>query len=576
MKIALAQLNYVPGDTEYNSRKIISAIGKARAQDAEIVIFSELAVTGYPPLDLLNREEIIAASMDAVREIASHCTGIAAIVGAPSPNTGVYGKGLHNSAFFMYDGKVKAVINKALLPTYDVFDEARYFEPGNLFQTVEYKGLKIAVTICEDIWAEQPCADSGICRLYGITPLDELIRDEPRLIVNIAANPFAHNRIRVREEIFRKNALDYNLPLISVNQTGGNTDLIFDGSSVVIDASGRISEKLAFCAEELRVVDLPLERTDDLPGEFPGELPGGVRGGGDGVTIEGATARAEQGYPDDMTPYIHKALITGISDFFAKSSQQKAVVGLSGGIDSAVVLTLAAEALGPENVTALLMPSLFSSEHSLTDSVKLAERLGVAYHTVSIEEARLVIEKTVEPLFGNRPADVTEENIQARIRAVILMAFTNKLGGMVLNTSNKSEAATGYGTLYGDMTGGLAVIGDLYKTEVYRLAGEINSVKEIIPEQIINKPPSAELRADQRDTDSLPPYDLLDAVLYRYIDLERSPAKIIGEGYDSAVVKKIVGLVRSSEFKRKQAPPVLRVSFKSFGSGRRIPIISRY
>lgn len=576
MKIALAQLNYVPGDTEYNSRKIISAIGRARAQDAEIVIFSELAVTGYPPQDLLNREEIIAASMDAVREIASHCTGVAAIVGAPSPNTGVYGKALHNSAFFMYDGKVKAVINKALLPTYDIFDEARYFEPGNLFQVIEYRGLKIAVTICEDIWAEQPSADRGICRLYGLTPLDELIRDEPRLIVNIAANPFAHNRIRVREEIFRKNALDYKLPLISVNQTGGNTDLIFDGSSVVIDASGRITEKLAFCAEEMRVVDIPLERTGDVFVAVPGELPVGVRGSGDGVTIENAAARVEGGYPDDMTPYIHKALITGISDFFTKSGQQKAVVGLSGGIDSAVVLTLAAEALGPENVTALLMPSLFSSEHSVTDSVKLAERLGVMYHIVSIEEARLEIENTVKPFFGDRPDDVTEENIQARIRAVILMAFTNKLGGMVLNTSNKSEAATGYGTLYGDMTGGLAVIGDLYKTEVYRLAGEINSEKEIIPEHIINKPPSAELRAGQRDTDSLPPYDLLDAVLYRYIDLERSPAKIIEEGFDSAVVKKIVGLVRNSEFKRKQAPPVLRVSFKSFGSGRRIPIISRY
>jgi NAD+ synthase (glutamine-hydrolysing) len=571
MKIALAQLNYVPGDTEYNSRKIISAIGRAREQDAEIVIFSELAVTGYPPLDLLNREEIIAASMDAVREIASHCTGIAAIVGAPSPNTGVYGKGLHNSAFFMYDGRVKAVINKALLPTYDIFDEARYFEPGNLFQAIEYKGIKIAVTICEDIWAEQPCADRGICRLYGITPLDELIKDEPRLIVNIAANPFAHNRIRVREEIFRKNAIDYNLPLISVNQTGGYTDLIFDGSSVVIDASGMITGKLAFCAEELRVVDVPVE-TEVSPGNASRGMPVNLVGG----TFRDTADRAEGEYPDDMTPYIHKALITGISDFFAKSGQQKAVVGLSGGIDSAVVLTLAAEALGPENVTALLMPSLFSSEHSLTDSVELAGRLGVMYHTVSIEEARLAIEKTVNPFFGNRPADVTEENIQARVRAVILMAFTNKLGGMVLNTSNKSEAATGYGTLYGDMTGGLSVIGDLYKTEVYRLAGEINTEKEIIPGHIISKPPSAELRADQRDTDSLPPYDLLDAVLYRYIDLERSPARIIEEGYDRTVVNKIVSFVRSSEFKRKQSPPVLRVSFKSFGSGRRIPIISRY
>src|SRR5512133_679605 len=537
MKIALAQLNYIPGDTGYNSGKIISAIHRASAQEAEIVIFSELAVTGYPPLDLLNREEIITASMDAVREIATHCTGIAAIVGAPSPNTGVYGKRLHNSAFFMYDGKVKAVINKALLPTYDVFDEARYFEPGSLFQAIEHKGLKIAVTICEDIWAEQPCADRGICRLYGITPLDELIKDEPGLIVNIAANPFAHNRIRVREEIFRKNAIDYNLPFISVNQTGGYTDLIFDGSSVVIDASGRITDKLAFCAEELRVVEVPLSGQSNRAVETSGDQDHQITG--DEVD------RNKGGYPDDMTPFIHKALVTGISDFFVKSGQQKAVVGLSGGIDSAVVLTLAAEALGPENVTAVLMPTVFSSEHSVTDSVELAEKLGVQYHIVSIEESRLVIEKTLKPFFGNRPGDVTEENIQARLRAVMLMAFTNKLGGMVLNTSNKSEAATGYGTLYGDMTGGLSVIGDLYKTEVYRLAAELNSEKPVIPDHIINKPPSAELRADQRDTDSLPPYDLLDAVLFRYIDLERSPAKIIEEGYDSDLVKRIVGLVRT-------------------------------
>ncbi|HUW92348.1 MAG TPA: NAD+ synthase [Bacteroidales bacterium] len=557
MKIALAQLSYIPGDTDYNSGKIISAIGEARAQNAEIVIFSELAVTGYPPLDLLNREEIIAASMAAVRDIASHCHGIAAIVGAPSPNTGVYGKGLHNSAFFMYDGKIKAVINKALLPTYDIFDEARYFEPGNVFQAIDYKGIKIAVTICEDIWAEQPCANRGICRYYGIIPLDELVRDDPRLIINIAANPFAHNRIRVREEIFRKNALEYKLPLISVNQTGGYTDLIFDGSSVVIDASGRTIVRLAFCTVELRVVDVPVDRKKD-------ESP------------QDETSPDEAGYPDDMTPYIHKALVTGISDFFAKSGQKKAVVGLSGGIDSAVVLALAAEALGPQNVMAVLMPSVFSSKHSVTDSVELAGRLGVPYHTVNIEEARLVIESSVKPFFGDRENDITEENIQARLRAVILMAFANKLGYMLLNTSNKSEAATGYGTLYGDMAGGLSVMGDLYKTEVYRLAKEINSEREIIPENIITKPPSAELKADQRDTDSLPPYDLLDPILYRYIDLERSPGKIIEEGYDGTMVETIVRLVRTSEFKRRQTPPVLRVSFKSFGSGRRIPIISRY
>ncbi len=566
MKIALAQLNYIPGDTGYNSGKIISAIGTAKAQDAEIIIFSELAVTGYPPLDLLNREELITASIAAVREIASHCEGIAAIVGAPSPNTGVYGKGLHNSAFFIYEGRVKAVINKALLPTYDIFDEDRYFEPGNMFQAVEYKGIKIAVTICEDIWAEQPCGDRGICRYYGITPLDELIRDKPDLIVNIAANPFAHNRIRVREDIFIKNALRYKLPLISVNQVGGYTDLIFDGSSVVIDAGGRIVDRLPFCCEEIRVIDVPvgLNHADDNPFVAVSEVP-----------VSG-TATGENSYPDDMSPYVHKALITGISDFFAKSLQKKAVVGLSGGIDSAVVLALAAEALGNDNVLALLMPTVYSSEQSVTDSVELASRLGVRYETVGIEEARQVIEKTVRPFFRDRASDVTEENIQARLRALVLMAFANKLGYMLLNTSNKSESATGYGTLYGDMAGGLSVIGDLYKTEVYKLAYEINAEREIIPAEIISKAPSAELKPDQHDSDSLPPYDTLDAILYRYIDLERSSQKIIDEGFDPAIVSKILTLVRTSEFKRKQTPPVLRVSFKSFGSGRRIPIIANY
>lgn len=552
MKIALAQLNYIPGDTAHNSGKIISAIIAARSQKAELVIFSELAVTGYQPLDLLNRKEIIDASMNAVREIASNCTGIAAIVGAPSPNTGVYGKGLHNSAFFMYDGKVKAVINKALLPTYDVFDEARYFEPGNVFQTVNYNEVNIAITICEDIWDEQPCGDKGICRYYGITPLDELMKDDPRLIVNIAANPFSHNRIKIREEIFKKNAIEYKRPLISVNQTGGYTELIFDGSSVVINAAGIIVERLAFCQEELRIVDVPLGiETDNVS---------------TGIT----------GYPDEMTGFIQKALVTGISDFFTKSGQKKAVVGLSGGIDSAVVLALASEALGAENILAVMMPTVYSTEHSVNDSIKLADRLGVPYHIVRIEEARQIIENTVKPFFGDHEPDITEENIQARIRALILMAFANKLGYMVLNTSNKSEAATGYGTLYGDMIGGLSVIGDLYKTEVYRMAKQINARNEIIPAEIINKPPSAELKPDQRDTDSLPPYDLLDKILFRYIDLEHSTQKIISEGFNRNIVEKVITLVRNSEFKRRQTPPVLRVSFRAFGTGRRIPIIANY
>jgi len=552
MKIALAQLNYIPGDVEYNSKKIINAIDQAKSQNAEMVIFSELAVTGYPAMDLLCREEIITASLNAVKEIAAHCNEISAIVGTPSPNTGVYGKKLFNSAFFLDEGKVKAVVNKALLPTYDVFEEDRYFEQGNVFQAIDFRGIKIALTICEDIWDEQPCGDKGLCRYYGVTPLDELMKDSPRLIINIAANPFAHNRIRVREDIFRKKASKYKIPLISVNQTGGYTDIVFDGSSVVVDSSGTIIEKLAFCREELRVVEVPLEPRKDI------------------------TSTNLKCYPDDVTGYIHRALVMGIMDFFGKSGQKKAVVGLSGGIDSAVVLALAAEALGPENTLAVLMPSMYSSKHSVTDSVEMVTKLGIPYHIVSIEESRLALEKTVKPFFGNLASDITEENIQARLRAVILMSFSNKLGYLVLNTSNKSEAATGYGTLYGDMIGGLSVLGDLYKTEVYKLAKKINRERVIIPPQIISKQPSAELKPDQLDTDSLPPYDQLDPILYRYIDLERSPEKIISEGYDADLVKKVVSLVRKSEFKRRQAPPILRVSSKAFGSGRKMPVISNY
>jgi len=552
MKVALAQLNYIPGDISHNSSKIISAIEIAQAQGADLVVFSELAVTGYPPLDLLFKNNIIVASTAAVMEIATHCNDIAAIVGAPSQNTGVFGKGLHNSAFFLHEGKVRAVINKTLLPTYDIFDEDRYFQPGSMFQTVELNGERIAITICEDIWDEQPFGDRKLWRLYSVTPLEELTKENPSLIINIAANPFSHNRIKIREEVFIRNAREYRKPFISVNQTGGYTDLIFDGSSVLIDSDGTLLEKLAFCTEEVRTVEIPKQGQDHKKYSLP------------------------QSYPDDMTGYVHRALVTGISDFFTKGGLKRAIVGLSGGIDSAVVLALAAEALGAENTLALLMPTVYSSEHSVTVSEEMARKLGVPYHIVSIEETRQVLDRTLKPFFEEREADVTEENIQSRLRAVILMAFSNKFGYMLLNTSNKSEAATGYGTLYGDMAGGLSVIGDIYKTEVYRLAEEINSANEIIPRAIISRPPSAELKPDQLDTDSLPPYDQLDPILFRYIDLEQSAEQITGEGFEPALVEKVIKLIRTSEFKRKQTPPILRVSSKAFGSGRRIPIIAKY
>ncbi|MDF1559056.1 MAG: NAD+ synthase [Bacteroidales bacterium] len=552
MRVALAQLSYIPGDIPGNREKIIASIGIAKSGGADLIVFSELAVTGYPPLDLLLRSDIVNASMTSVEEIAIHCTGIAAIVGGPSPNSGLYGKSLHNSAFFLQDGRVKAVTSKTLLPTYDIFDEDRYFQTGNIFRTVELNGTRIAITICEDIWDEQPFGDKGLWRLYGVTPLDEIMKENPSLIINIAANPFSHNRIKIREEVFSRNAREYGKPLISVNQVGGYTELIFDGSSVLIDSDGTVLERLAFCEEEVRIADLP--------------VPEGTR----------EKYSCPAGFPEDMTAHVHRALVTGIRDFFAKSGLKKAIVGLSGGLDSAVVLALAAEALGPENTLSLLMPSVWSSDHSVADSVKMAETLGAPYHIISIEEARQAVDKTLKPFFADREPDVTEENIQSRLRAVMLMAFANKFGHVLLNTSNKSEAATGYGTLYGDMAGGLSVIGDLYKTEVFRLAEEINSQREIIPHAILIKPPSAELKPDQLDTDTLPPYHLLDPVLYSYIDLERSADHIIGEGFDPELVEKVIRLVRISEFKRKQTPPILRVSAKAFGSGRRIPIVARY
>lgn len=551
MKAALAQLNYIPGDISYNSGKIITAIEEARSLGADIVIFSELAIAGYPPLDLLNMQAVTSGCMSAVREIAAHSFGIGIIVGGPSPNTGVYGKSLHNTAYFLNEGKIMAMIHKTLLPTYDVFDENRYFEPGDIFFPVEYKGATIALTVCEDIWEEQPFGDSGIIRLYGVSPLDELMRHKPDFIVNIAANPFSHNRIKIREDVFRENAKKYKLPLISVNQVGGYTDLLFDGSSVMIGADGNVIERLPYFEEAVKIVEIPTGKTNtQLPASDTRDI--------------------------DVIPVIHKALVTGIRDYFNKGGIKKAVVGLSGGIDSAVVLALAAEALGRENTLAVLMPSCYSSSHSVSDALAMVQKEGIQHHIVEIEKARTAFTGMLDPFFKDLPSDITEENLQARIRALILMAFSNKFGHMVLNTSNKSEAATGYGTLYGDMCGGISVIGDVYKTEVYKLALQINEYNEIIPVNIINKPPSAELKPGQFDTDSLPPYDILDPILFRYIEMGRPAEKIISEGFDAATVNKVLRLVRNSEYKRRQAPPSLRVSSKAFGSGRRIPLIAKY
>lgn len=550
MKITVAQLNYHIGNFDLNKNLIINAVRKARGEKSDLVIFSELCICGYPPLDLLDRYDFIEKCSQSVREIADECIGITAIVGAPVINPNKEGKKLFNSAIAISEGKVVFSANKSLLPTYDIFDEYRYFEPERKFGIFNLNGLRIALTVCEDLWDEQPFDNKfEKSRLYTISPMEELKGQKPDLIVNIAASPFSYTKTETKENIFRNKALKYRVPVISVNQTGANTELIFDGASVIVKPDGEIFRKLPFFEEEIVTFD-----TNSILSSEVGE---------------------KHENPDPVS-LIHKGLVTGIRDYFSKSGLKKAIVGLSGGIDSAVCLCLAAEALGNENVRSLLMPSRYSSEHSVKDAVDLAGRLNTKYDIISIEKPFRAFEEDLAPLFTGRNPDVTEENIQARIRATLLMAVSNKFGCILLNTSNKSEAAVGYGTLYGDMAGGLSVIGDVYKTDVYKLAAHINRSREIIPENIITKQPSAELRPDQLDSDSLPEYSILDDILYQYIELQKPPAQIIEDGADASTVNRVIRLINFNEYKRYQAPPVLRISSKSFGAGRRMPLVARY
>ncbi|HOU95557.1 MAG TPA: NAD+ synthase [Bacteroidales bacterium] len=547
MKITIAQLNYRVGDFERNAGQIIYAIKKARAEGSDLVIFSELCVTGYPPLDLLDYIDFINESSQTISRIADECRGVTAIIGAPVMNTKAEGKKLFNAAIVLNEGRIIFQANKSLLPTYDIFDEYRYFESEKNFSIFSFNGKNIALTICEDLWDEQPFLNEfEKSRLYNVSPMDELAKLNPELIINISASPFSYTQTETRRQIFINKALKYRLPIIYVNQTGANSELIFDGGSLIIDGAGKIFRQLPFFEECISTFEL-----DDL-------------------AI--GTQNPEPDIPDKIE-LIYKALLTGIRDYFGKSGLNKAVLGLSGGLDSAVVLCLASASLGRENIAALIMPSRYSPAQSVEDAVKMAESLGVKYEIISIEKLFRAFEEVLEPLFKGLPADVTEENIQARIRAVLLMAYSNKFGYILLNTSNKSEIATGYGTLYGDMAGGLSVIGDVYKSDVYRLANYINRHEEIIPASIIAKPPSAELKPDQLDTDSLPPYVVLDEIIYRYIELSKSADEIIVEGFDGEIVMKTLRMINSNEYKRYQAPPILRVSSKAFGAGRKMPLV---
>ncbi len=550
MKITLAQLNYHIGNFTANKEKIIRTIREARQRGSDLVVFSELTVSGYPPLDMLERKEFIDACLETVQEIAAHCLDIAAIIGSPSVNTAPEGKNLFNSAFFLYEGKVQDIIHKALLPTYDIFDEYRYFEPNTRFHTLTYQGKKIALTICEDLWDEQPIEmEFGKSRLYTISPMQELAKENPDLIINIAASPFAYNRIAAKREVFTRKAESYRLPVFFVNQVGAQTELVFEGGSLVVNPRGEIVAEMKRFREDVQ--DFIVEE------------------------IEKAKA-ARVRDPEDYIPEIYEALILGLKDFFGKMGFTDAILGLSGGIDSAVSIVLAKEALGAAHVHALLLPSQFSSDHSVSDAEQLAQNLGTPYHIIPIKTAYDEFEKLLHPFFKDLPFDVTEENLQARIRAVLLMAFSNKFGYILLNTSNKSEAAVGYGTLYGDMSGGISVLGDIYKSDVYKLAHYINREEEIIPANILIKPPSAELAPGQKDSDSLPDYSRLDRILYHYIELQTPVPEIIEKGYDEETVLRTIRLVNNSEYKRYQAPPILRISSKAFGAGRRMPLVARY
>ncbi len=556
MKIALAQLNYRIGDFEENVTAIILGIHKAKDQGADLVVFAELSVCGYPPRDFLEFDDFIEKCYQAVLRISIECIDVAAIVGSPSVNPADKGKPLYNTAYFLSDGRVQALAHKTLLPNYDVFDEYRYFEPNRLpYDVVEYKGSRIAITICEDLW------NIGDDSLYVRNPMDELMKLNPDLLINIAASPFNYTQPVSRFDVLKRNALTYKIPVFYVNHVGGQTELLFDGGSMVLGSDGLLLVQLKRFSEDFRILECQI--TDS------GYQIADVR-------YQISDSRYQIADSGSRISLIHDALVMGIKDYFVKMGFSKAILGLSGGIDSAVTLVLAAQALGPANVKAVLLPSKFSSDHSIKDARDLAGNLGVAYEIISIEESFRAFEHSLESQFRGLPFNLTEENIQARIRAVILMALSNKFGYILLNTSNKSEAAVGYGTLYGDMCGGLSVLGDVYKTQVYELAAYINREREIIPQNSINKPPSAELRQDQKDSDSLPQYDILDKILYQYIEQRKGPKELMEAGFEEATVRQVLKLVNTSEYKRYQTPPILRVSPKAFGMGRRMPIVGKY
>ncbi len=530
MKITLAQINFIVGDIEGNKEKIIAAAQQAKG--SSLVVFSELSLCGYPPLNMLAYNDFIDRCEKSIDEIAERCQETPLLIGAPVRNTSGKGKPLFNAAIFLHNGKRQIFKKKNVNST--------YFEPSDENNILQLGCMKVAVTIGEDLY------NIGDDEFLMTNRIDDF-EEKPEIIVNLAADRFDYQRAAKRREILRMTALKHEIPLIYVNQVGGNANLIYDGGSMVFGYNGYVVKSLPFFQEEVSTFDcelfISMKREDN------------------------------QVIPEKME-LIHDALVLGIRDFFHKQGFKKAILGLSGGLDSALVVALAAKALGAENVLGILMPSQFSSDHSVSDAIASAENLGCPYHIVPIKPAFDTFDEMLKPIFKDMPFDVTEENIQARCRGLIVMAISNKFGNILLNTSNKSEAAVGYGTLYGDLCGSLSVIGDIYKTEAFELCRYINRDKEIIPWHTINKPPSAELRPGQQDTDSLPDYPVLDALLYQYIECNKSASELIAQGYDEALVNKVVRMVYRNDFKRFQLAPVLAVSPKPFAM-REMPIVKK-
>jgi NAD+ synthase (glutamine-hydrolysing) len=550
VKIAIAQINPTVGDFTGNLSKIIAASHHAAEQGARLVVFSELCICGYPPADFLEKPSFLLRCRSAVEELAEATRElpVAVLVGTalPVPNGG--GKPAVNAAVLLDRGKVLLEQHKRLLPFYDIFDEQRYFQAAKSQQVVELDGVRLAISICEDAWNDK---NYWPRRLYSIDPMEELMRQQPHLHVNLSSSPFWHGKRAVRREMLAAIAQRDGIPVLMCNQVGGNDSIVFDGSSLAMNRRGELIAQAASFTEDLVLVD----SFDAAP--LP-EPP-------DQIGAEGETEAAFQ------------ALVLGTRDYVRKCGFRQVIVGLSGGIDSALVAAIAAEALGAENVLGVGMPSPYSSQGSIDDSHRLAANLGIRFETIGISGLFAEFNKALEPLFAERAPDITEENIQSRIRGNLLMALSNKFGALVLTTGNKSEMAVGYCTLYGDMVGALAVIGDLVKTRIYAVCHWLNRIqdgeREVIPAAILEKPPSAELRPDQKDTDSLPPYDVLDPILEAYVERYETPEEIAQTlGVERDLVQKVVKLVERSEYKRQQAAPVLKVTAKSFGSGRRLPI----